>query len=714
MRALRKLTFTRQILLALTLGIATGLFLGELVSPLTIVAEGFVKLLQMTVLPYVTVSIASSLGRLSYADASRLGRKAGMVLLGLWGLALVYAFLIPTAFPHTDSGAFFSTALVTPPASFDLIDLYIPSNPFYSLANNVVPAVVLFSVVLGIAMIGLERKELLLDVLSLGAQAVARATQIVVRLTPYGIFAIAASAAGTLDFAQVRNLQVYLVTYMAVAMLVSLWVLPGLVAALTPIPYRAVLAPSRDALITAFMAGDLFIVLPVLISSCKELLDRYKVVSEEERTIPDVLVPTSFNFPHTGKLISLSFIVFASWFSGSPLPVSQYPRLAATGLLTFFGSLNAAVPFLLDMFRIPGDTFQLFLATGVLNSRFGSLLAAVHTVTLTLIGSAAVAGTLRIEVSRILRYTVITVLLTAATLGLLRLGFSTVFRDAYRGEQMVYGLQPRFAHAPTVVRAAGPPAAGPAAARVRERRMLEICVLGENMPYVFTSRTSELIGLDVEMGHLLARDLGVDAEFVVTRVADLPPLLRDGRCDIAMSGLAVTPLRSQLMRFSMPYMSETLAFMVRDDLRGEFSTWASIRTLGPIKVGTADVPYYIAKARERAPNLVLEPVSFDLDPLVTRPDLEAFLVPAERGSVLTLLHPEFAIAVPDPDRIKVPLAYGLPEADPDWAAFVNNWIELKQADGTIDALFEQWVMGVPANGAPPRWSIIRNVLHWTR
>ena len=43
-------------------------------------------------------------------------------------------------------------------------------------------------------------------------------------------------------------------------------------------------------------------------------------------------------------------------------------QLAATGLVTFFGSLNAAVPFLLDLFRIPSVTFQFFLARGVVNS----------------------------------------------------------------------------------------------------------------------------------------------------------------------------------------------------------------------------------------------------------------------------------------------------------------------------------------------------------
>ena len=96
-------------------------------------------------------------------------------------------------------------------------------------------------------------------------------------------------------------------------------------------------------------------------------------------------MPASFNFPHTGKLLSLSFILFAGWFADAPVPLSGYPQLALAGLVTFFGSLTAAVPFLLDLFRIPADTFQLFLATGVINSRVGSLVAAVHTLTVALL-----------------------------------------------------------------------------------------------------------------------------------------------------------------------------------------------------------------------------------------------------------------------------------------------------------------------------------------
>src|SRR5262245_24567445 len=153
------MSFSRQILTGLALGILTGLFFGEGAAALSWAADGFVKLLQMMVLPYIFVSIIASLGSLRPSDLRTLGLRAAAVIGGLWILALSFAFLIPLTFPSAQNAAFFSSSLVERQPAFDFIDLYIPANPFNALANNIVPAVVLFSIFLGVAVVGVARKE---------------------------------------------------------------------------------------------------------------------------------------------------------------------------------------------------------------------------------------------------------------------------------------------------------------------------------------------------------------------------------------------------------------------------------------------------------------------------------------------------------------------------------------------------------------------------
>ena len=712
------MSFSNRILVGLGSGVLVGLFLGERAVALKWAADGFVKLLQMTVLPYVTVSIVGSLGRLRYDDAKRLGLRTGAVLVGLWLVALAFTFLIPLSFPQMQNASFFSTTLVERRPPFNFVDLYIPSNPFYSLANNVVPAVVLFSVILGVALIGVPRKQALLDVLDAAYDALSRATRFVTTLTPYGLFAIAATAAGTLNLEQLERLQVYLIVYVLVALLVSLWVLPGLVAALTPIRVRDIFDLTRNALLTAFVAGDLFIVLPVLIEASKTLIDRLQLPDRGAAGLPEVIVPASFNFPHTGKLLSISFILFAGWFADAVVSVSEYPRLAFTGLVTFFGSLNVAVPFLLDLFRIPADTFQLFLASGVVNSRFGTLVAAMHTVTVALLGTCAMAGALRWNRPRIVRYLAVTAALAFVVIGGSRAVFASVMQQPYTKDQVLAGMHLlKTASSATIVQAPdGSPAmpdGGSVLDAIRSRGALRVGFLSDSLPYAFFNGRGELVGFDVELAHRLAEELGVRLELVPVQRERLDEDLARGSCDLVMSGLAVTTLRASRITLSNAYLDETLAFVVPDEARERFTTWEDVRALGGIRIAVPNVHYYIDKLRLLAPQAVVQPFTdFNATFAAGRGGSDAIALPAERGSAWTLMYPAYSVVVPEPGVVKIPLAYPIARHDQAFTAFVNTWIDLKRKDGTFDAAFQYWILGKTTADRTPRWSIIRNVLHW--
>jgi Na+/H+-dicarboxylate symporter/ABC-type amino acid transport substrate-binding protein len=706
-----------RIVVGIAAGLALGLFAGERTLALQVVADAYIKLLQMTVLPYVTVSIIGGLGALDAAQARALGKRVGLVLVMLWTLAFAAVLLFPLMFPHTQSASFFSTTLLLEREPFDFMNLYIPTNPFYSLANNVVPAVVLFSIFVGVALIGIPKKAHLLDVLATAGLAVAKATGFVVALTPIGVFAIAAVVAGTLSVGELQRLQVYLVSYVAVSLLLSLWVLPGLVAALTPVPYRALISRTRDALVTAFMTTSLLAVLPLLTEHAKALVREYAGGDAEQDATTDVILPASFNFPHTGKLLSLSFVVFAGWYAGAPVPFHDYPRLAGSGLLAMFGNVNAAIPFLLDLLRIPADTFRLFVTSAIVNARFGALLAAVHTLAIAVLGTCAVAGTLAFDGRKLLRFAGITVLLTAGvvvvTRGLLRAGPNPpddtsamltgmrLLHDAGTGRTFRRGepVPQRAAFTTSVLD------------HVRESGILRVGYFEDSLPYAFFNQRGEFVGFDVEMAFQLARDLGVRAELVPVDRTVVEAGLDPSVCDLVMSGVVVTADRSLHVQFSASYLDETVAFVVLDHLRPDFSDWANVRAMGHLRIGVPNAPYFMRKIREELRDVEIVPIGSMDDMFAPHvPPLDAMVATAERGSAYTLLHPEYAVAVPKPRPFKVPLAYVIAGRDRAMAAMVDTWIELKRKDGTIDQLFTHWILGQNAASKQPRWSVMDNVL----
>jgi Na+/H+-dicarboxylate symporter/ABC-type amino acid transport substrate-binding protein len=715
----RRWTLSRKIVVGLTAGIVVGLFVGEDAAILQMAADAYIKLLQMTVLPYVTGSIIAGLGGMSLAQARALGIRLAAILGLLWAIALVAVFLFPLMFPLQESAAFFSTTLVEPREPIDLVNLYIPANPFNSLANNIVPAVVLFSIVVGVALMSVPNKTRVVDVLHVINAAVAKATGFIVSLTPYGIFAIAAVAAGTLGIEDLARLQVYLVTYVGMTLLLSLWVLPGLVAAVTPIPYRAILGRTRDSLMTAFLTSSLLAVVPMLTEETKALLREHIHPAARDETLPAVIIPTSYNFPHSGKLLSLSFVLFAGWFAGATVPVTDYPRLAGAGLLVLFGSLNIAVPFLLDMVRVPSDTFQLFIVTSVINSRFGTLLAAVHTVAVAALGTCAIIGAWKIDGRKLLRYCAMTAALTIATVGGTRLLFAVVLNRPYDKDTVLANMENlRDRGGAQVFKSAADVApleagGGSLLDRIHARKTLRVAYLDDSLPYAFFNARDELVGFDIEMAHQLARDLGVALELVPATRAILDRGLDPACCDLVMSGMVVTAERAVNVLFSTSYLDETVAFVTPDHARAAFSDWDRIRAMPHLRLGVPRAPYFLRQVQAEVPNAEVVPIDRMADMFAPHdPPIDAFVATAERGSAYTLRHPEYSVAVPQPRPVKVPLAYIVAGRDQALAQVLNTWIELKRKDGTIDALFGHWILGRDASRRKPRWSIARNVLHW--
>jgi Na+/H+-dicarboxylate symporter/ABC-type amino acid transport substrate-binding protein len=712
----RRFDTTNATLAALGLGALCGLFFGEATAPLTIVADAFIRLLQMAVLPYIVVSLTAAIGRLTGREARFIARTGGAVLLALWSLTLVLVVAMPLAFPE-QQGRFFSSSAVETPEGFDLLGLYIPANPFRSLSDNVVPAVVLFCLAIGTALMGVPGREPLIAVLDVMTKALTRVNDFIARLMPLGVFAIAASSAGTLGFEEMGRIQAYLVSYVALACLATFWLLPGFIALVTPVRRGELLRAAREPLVAAFSTGSLLLVLPQLTRVSRDLVVRTDVEAADAETAVDVLVPVSFNFPHAGKVLTLGFVVFAAWFARTPLSAGNLLELATVGLLATFGSMNVALPFLLDGFGVPADLFQLFLAVGVLSFRFQTLLAAMHTLAVTIVGACAMHGRTRFAWRPAVRWAAGGVLALAATLAATRLFLALTLPPdvAHRQALLERGILAEPVDA-TVLRdgdalPAPPPGAG--LERVLATGTLRVGYDPDRYPFSYINGRGELAGFDVDLMHRLARELGVRLVLVPAERPQLAAALDARTIDLAIGGLEVTTGLSREVALTQPYTTLTMAFVVADHRRAEFATRQAVQAQGRLRIGIVADDYYEAKLRAYLPSAEVVRLRSEREFFEGRGlGLDALADSAEIGGAWTLLYPDYAVVVPRPDRLDAPVAFAVPRTDNELRVLLNTWILLKREDQTMARLRRYWILGRDDGPRPPRWSILRDVLHW--
>jgi ABC-type amino acid transport substrate-binding protein len=362
--------------------------------------------------------------------------------------------------------------------------------------------------------------------------------------------------------------------------------------------------------------------------------------------------------------------------------------------------------------------FQLFLVTGIVVGRFGAMLAALHIIVLSVIGTLALCGRLELRGARLLRYGSITAFLLFALVLALRTYFQIFVPEPPPREQVLTDIQLMEKRVPASVSASLPEAsatrlAGTRLDHILREGMLQVGYRPSNLPCSFLTSTGELVGFDVEMAHILAEDLGVHLQFVPFEFDSLGTMLNSGQIDMAMSCIASLPDRYAYASFSRPYLDLTLAFIVPDHEREEFLDLDKLRERDELTIALVSTHYFESRIRRLLPTarfVYLESAEDYFNGGDQGAD--ALLLSAEEGAAYSYRHPRYTVARAHRGKIQVPAAYAVPKGDVEMMEFVSNWIELKRKDGSIDSLYEYWMMGGASKPRKPRWSVIRDVLGW--
>lgn len=102
-------------------------------------------------------------------------------------------------------------------------------------------------------------------------------------------------------------------------------------------------------------------------------------------------------------------------------------------------------------------------------------------------------------------------------------------------------------------------------ARIKEKGVLTIATEGNWSPWTYHNENDELVGLDIEIGKLIAEGLGVDVKFEETNWDAILAGVQAGRFDIACNGVGYTEERAKSFHFSTPYVYTHKVLVVRKD-----------------------------------------------------------------------------------------------------------------------------------------------------
>lgn len=704
------------------LGIATGLFLGDAAAVLQPVGTAYVMMLEAVVYPYIISSLLYGLGSLAPAMAFRLLKRSWPFYLIAWGSTLAAAYLLSLALPGVPAPDSIDGTQVADNAA-GLLNIILPSNIFLDLARNHVPAVVLLSILFGVALQHLPNKEGLMSILDLIRKAGVRIWGWIVYFAPPAVFAMFAETAGTIRIQSLDTMLLYLALFLIGTFLLAFWGLPGLVACLVPGRYKDIINDLRGAFLLSMVTTLSVVALPFIQQAASKLAEESGIEDENREDIISTCLAVNYPLGQLGNFFVYFFILFAAVNFGATLSLFKSIALPFITLISCVGSPTStvnAVDFLSSWLGLHGNALPLYIETMVV-TRYGQVaLSVTGFAFLTILMTQSYFGKLRIRPWNAAGHcglvVIALVILTLGGKGLspesmhshsLDYGTFELTRETTKGVYATICNDPDTCHPihePTVTSES-------VFERILRTETLRVGYHSSIIPFCYRNDKGDLVGYDVACAYDLARSLNVKLEFVPLELDQLHEGLTEGAFDIAMSGLYITPERLRWSDVSTPYYQSPIALIVPSVQAQDFIDMENISNMDGLNVVSFNDPVLEPLLKRVFPFADLGVVG-DYGDLPQRPDVDAAVWTFCQARSFASTNDGFTAVRPRNLNEVMVFGYFLPSGAGQMQRYVNHWIELRELDGTLDRVADYWIHGNKPGNAIPRWSIMRNVLHW--
>ncbi|MEC0248944.1 dicarboxylate/amino acid:cation symporter [Paenibacillus chitinolyticus] len=349
--AKKRVSFGYRVLIGLGVGLIVGFIFNTFkidAKSVSTIGTIYVNLIKMMVIPLVVVLVINSI-----AGLSNLGqlRKIGLKTIGLFlattGVAALIGLLVALVF---DPGSGIPQGTLKdfkpkeiPTFSQVILDL-VPSNPFNEMATGKVVPVLVFAIFVAVAIVHIGSKKPdavkpVKDLIASLAQVLHQVIKYVIRLTPYGVYALIAAMAAKYGVDTLKPLiMLILATYTALLLhfIITFGGLVTFVAKVNPFKFFRKAYPT---IAVAFTTRSSYATLPVNL----EVLTKRLRVSPRIASFVAPLGAT-INMNGCGGVWPAVVAIFVAGVYHIPLTVSDYILIVLVSMISSVGVAGVPGP----------------------------------------------------------------------------------------------------------------------------------------------------------------------------------------------------------------------------------------------------------------------------------------------------------------------------------------------------------------------------------
>ena len=366
----------------------------------------FIKLLKMVIIPLIFTSIL--VGITSIGVTKRLGKLGLKTILYYMStslcaiiIGLLLTNMLKPGINYSDNQTVLNAEsynyenLNTPDSTMDIFIRMIPENPISAAANGDILSIIFFTLILGISITRLPKnnKEILTNFFNSLFQAVMYLTQMIIKLSPIGVFGLIVKTVSTSDLNLFYSVGKYMLTIafgLSIHLFIVLPLIFFIITKINPLEHFKAMA---SAMATAFSTSSSSATLPVTMKCVKENVKASKEVS-------GFVLPMGATINMDGTaLYECAGVIFISQVLGVELTLSQQFIVVITALLASIGAAGIPSAGLVMIFIVTqavgfnNDDVALIIGAMLAVDRPLDMLRTMVNVTSDSIGTAIIAHT---------------------------------------------------------------------------------------------------------------------------------------------------------------------------------------------------------------------------------------------------------------------------------------------------------------------------------
>ena len=235
-------------------------------------------------------------------------------------------------------------------------------------------------------------------------------------------------------------------------------------------------------------------------------------------------------------------------------------------------------------------------------------------------------------------------------------------------------------------------AQSPVLDRIIKNRELRVATSGTQAPFNFVSKDGRLLGLEVDLIRLLADAMNVNLSLRSMPFPELLPALKDGKVDMVLSGLSITPRRARDFAFVGPYVLSGKSVLTDSNTLINMKTPRDLDkpSITLVALAGSTSQEYVERVAPQA-KLVTTQNYDEAVKMILAGDATAMIADMPVCVLTVLKNPHADLATPSQPFNIEPVGIAIPANDARFKNLLETYIDALEGTGALEQLRKTWL-----------------------